>query len=78
VSDITTELTKNKETVHDGRLLSFILQEAEREAVQRAIAFFNYGEFKSSPVTAYIYDGFQIRCKDTAYIQGLLDELQRW
>jgi hypothetical protein len=55
--------------VHPGRILSFILQEGEREAVQRAIEIFSNRGFN---VSAYIYDGFQVTSKDKAAIEEVL------
>jgi hypothetical protein len=73
-SDITAELAKSKEKPHPGQLLSFILQEAERAAVQRAINIFQQRGFT---ISSYIYDGFHVNSKDEPAIEDVLDEINK-
>ena len=72
VRDITEEKKKQKSKYHAGTFLSFILQEEERAYVDLAIKMFHE---KDIEVTAYIYDGFQVRCTDTDRINSILKDL---
>ena len=69
VRDITEEKKKQRKECHAGTFLSFILQEEERVYVDLAIKAFQQNDIE---VSAYIYDGFQVRCKDSTRINGIL------
>lgn len=78
VNDIKQEFNADKKAIHNGRILSVIMQEEERKIVMLMMDVF--AKSKTFISSAYIYDGFQVRKndlspkapKDTKKINGML------
>ena len=71
-SDIIEYKNSVFKSYHNGTFLSFILQDKEVEYIIKAMNMF---ETYNIPVIIYIYDGFQIMCKDLDRINDVISKI---